>query len=159
VLGILQALAPTNLLDSGSGRGTFLWPLLDAFPELLVTSIDTEDIRVRDINAVRDGGISNLSAEKMDLTELSFDDKTFDVVTVLEVLEHILNPQKALNQAVRVAKQFVVLSVPTKEDDNPEHIHLFNQDIIKNMFLEAGAVNVRFDYVLNHLIAIAKIGN
>ncbi len=40
VLGVLQGLAPINLLDVGSGRGSFLWPLLDAFPKLLVTSID-----------------------------------------------------------------------------------------------------------------------
>src|SRR5262245_40225561 len=32
VLGILQGLAPAGLLDIGSGRGAFLWPLLDSFP-------------------------------------------------------------------------------------------------------------------------------
>lgn len=158
VLGILQGLAPTSLLDVGSGRGTFLWPLLDTFPELLVTSIDKEDIRVRDIKAVNQGGVSNLSAEKMDITELSFEENSFDVITILEVLEHIPKPQEALNEAVRVAKNFVVLSVPTKEDDNPEHIHLFNQNMLKNMFFEAGALSVRFDYVLNHVVVIAKLG-
>src|SRR5947209_2342913 len=34
VLGILRGLAPSSLLDIGSGRGVFLWPLLDTFPEL-----------------------------------------------------------------------------------------------------------------------------
>ena len=33
VIGMLRgALRPTSLLDVGSGRGAFLWPLLDAFP-------------------------------------------------------------------------------------------------------------------------------
>src|SRR5262245_19745942 len=32
VLGVLQGLAPASLLDIGSGRGAFLWPLLDSFP-------------------------------------------------------------------------------------------------------------------------------
>src|SRR5687768_8078680 len=32
VLGLLRGLSPASLLDVGSGRGTFLWPLLDAFP-------------------------------------------------------------------------------------------------------------------------------
>lgn len=40
VLGILRGLAPASLLDVGSGRGTFLWPLLDTFPHIEVTSID-----------------------------------------------------------------------------------------------------------------------
>src|SRR5262245_47233631 len=39
-LGALRSLAPESLLDVGSGRGVFLWPLLDAFPELPVTTID-----------------------------------------------------------------------------------------------------------------------
>ena len=32
VLGILKGLAPSVLLDVSSGRGTFLWPLLDDMP-------------------------------------------------------------------------------------------------------------------------------
>ena len=63
VLGVLQGLAPINLLDVGSGRGSFLWPLLDAFPELLVTSIDKDERRVNDIQAVNKGGITNLEAK------------------------------------------------------------------------------------------------
>src|SRR5262249_61598016 len=31
VLGILRGLATTEVLDLGSGRGVFLWPLLDTF--------------------------------------------------------------------------------------------------------------------------------
>src|SRR3954453_17634663 len=34
VLGILHGLQPETLVDIGSGRGAFLWPLLDAFPHL-----------------------------------------------------------------------------------------------------------------------------
>lgn len=33
-LGVLQGLAPASLLDIGSERGAFLWPLLDSFPRL-----------------------------------------------------------------------------------------------------------------------------
>ena len=45
VLGILQGLRPENLLDVGSGRGAFLWPLLDRFPSLTVTAIDVDPKR------------------------------------------------------------------------------------------------------------------
>src|SRR5262249_29874721 len=38
VLGILRSIQPANLLDIGSGRGTFLWPLLDTFSYLTVTA-------------------------------------------------------------------------------------------------------------------------
>src|SRR4051812_36148428 len=43
ILGILQGLQPTSLLDIGTGRGAFLWPLLDAWPTLPVTCIDRLD--------------------------------------------------------------------------------------------------------------------
>ncbi|MBI4854085.1 MAG: class I SAM-dependent methyltransferase [Acidobacteria bacterium] len=159
VLGILQGLSPINLLDIGSGRGTFLWPMLDTFPDLLVTSIDQDPIRVNDIQAVNKGGVTNLEAKNLDVTELDFKNKSFDVITMLEVLEHIPRAQEALTQIVRVAKRFVIISVPSKEDNNPEHLHLFNQERLKSMFEIAGTTQVRFEYVLNHIIAVAKVVN
>src|SRR3989442_1325138 len=67
VLGILRGLAPASLLDIGSGRGTFLWPLLlAAFPELPVTSVDWSDSRTSDLAAVRRGGIDRLTVVRMD---------------------------------------------------------------------------------------------
>ncbi len=73
VLGILKGLAPVDLLDVGSGRGTFLWPLLHHFPDLPVHAIDRDARRVADIMAVREGGIGNLSADMMDVTLLPLD--------------------------------------------------------------------------------------
>ena len=48
VLGLLRALAPKSLLDVGSGRGTFRWPLVAAFPEVQVTAIDVSEQRASD---------------------------------------------------------------------------------------------------------------
>ena len=45
VLGTLRGIAPTHLLDIGTGRGVFLWPLLDAFPSLMVTAVERDDVR------------------------------------------------------------------------------------------------------------------
>ena len=157
VLGILRSLAPTSLLDIGSGRGTFLWPLLDAFPYLEVTAIDTNPVRVADINAVQQGGFANLQALEMDATAIELEDKCVDVVTALEVLEHLETPALAAAEVVRLARSFVVASVPSKEDDNPEHIQLFDPSSFENLWLEAGATSVKMDYVLNHMIAVVKV--
>jgi ubiquinone/menaquinone biosynthesis C-methylase UbiE len=157
VLGILKGLQPRHLLDIGSGRGAFLWPLLDAFPDLPVTALDVLDYRVADIQAVHDGGIAQLAALKMDVTALAFADRSFDVVTMLEVLEHIPDTRRALAELCRVAERAVICSVPSKEDDNPEHIHLFDQHALRDLLTEQGALHINVSYVLNHCIVVAKI--
>ena len=47
-------------------------------------------------------------------------------ITLLEVLEHIPNVGQAIKNACRIASKYIILTVPSKEDDNPEHIHLLN---------------------------------
>lgn len=157
VLGALKGIGPSELLDIGSGRGAFLWPLLDNFPHQPVTAIDTLDYRVAGLLAVRNGGVTTLTAQLADATALPFAERSYDVVTMLEVLEHIPDTQRALAEVVRVAQRFVLLSVPSKPDTNPEHIHLFDANTLERLLLAAGAQRVRFDHVPGHLLAIASI--
>ncbi len=155
VLGILKGLNPESLLDIGSGRGAFLWPLLDGFPHLAVTAIDIDGRKVERLEAVRKGGVENLSAHQMSAAALQFDDQSFDVATLLETLEHIPDYEDAVKESIRVARQFVVLTVPSKKDDNPDHIHLFTGKRLRELFLDSGARRVQVDYVLNHIIVVA----
>jgi hypothetical protein len=64
-------------------------------------------------------------------------------------------PARAVAEAVRVARRFVVVTVPSKEDDNPEHIHLFDDASLRALFAAAGVTAVRVDYVRGHILAIA----
>lgn len=43
---------------------------------------------------------------------LPFDDNQFDIVTALDVLEHLNNPHGALHELVRIAKKSVYVSLP-----------------------------------------------
>jgi hypothetical protein len=158
VLGILRGMQPENLLDIGSGRGVFLWPLLDAFPALPVTTVDVLGYRVSDMRAVREGGIARLTPFHADATALPFEDGAFDGVTLLEVLEHIADTERVLAEVCRVARRFVLLSVPSKADDNPEHLHLFDAAGLTALLGRAGAGKVGVEYVLNHMIVVARIG-
>ena len=56
-----------------------------------------------------------------------------------------------------LASRFVIASVPSKPDDNPEHVQLFTGDSLDALLLTAGAARVQITYVLNHIIAVASI--
>jgi ubiquinone/menaquinone biosynthesis C-methylase UbiE len=157
VLGVLRGLTPTNLLDVGSGRGTFLWPLLAAFPDLPVTAIELSPQRAFDLQAVRRGGVARLRVVRMDAQQMAFRPRSFDVVSMLEVLEHMHDPAAALRNAIDTAHRFVVLSVPSKPDDNPQHLHLFTPTQIEQMATAAGAARITVEHVLNHRIAVIRV--
>lgn len=156
-IGILRSFAPASLLDIGSGRGSFLWPLLDSFPGLPVTAADIDERRCRDLAAVRRGGVDNLSVIRMDAQRMAAASGSVDVVTMLETMEHMPSPEQAAAEAVRVARRAVIFSVPSHEDDNPEHIHLFTRPALEAMFRKCGARQIRFTPVLNHFLGVAMV--
>lgn len=155
--GIICAGQCCSLLDVGSGRGVFLFPLLREFPELDVTSVDILPHRIELLDCIRMGGVKNLKPMLANICDCRLPDKYFDVVTMLEVLEHIPDTRKAVGNAVRLARKYIIVSVPSKPDDNPEHIHLFTNDDLKNLFIEAGCVKVKFMSVTNHRVMAAYI--
>ena len=155
VLGFLRGVAPSTLIDLGPGRGAFLWPLLDAFPALTVHGIDALAHRVAMIEAVARGGVPRLSAEEGDICRVWGEEKSVEVVTALEVIEHLTAPERAIERALKVATRFVVASVPSKPDENPEHVNYFAPGELEEKFLSAGASRVATDHVHNHRIVWA----
>lgn len=158
VFGALRQFAPASLLDVGSGRGVFLWPLLTEFPDLRVHALDVREDRVGELRAVARGGIDRLSAEVMDMTRATLPERSVDGVTLLEVLEHMPTPAEAVRHAGRIARRFVIVTVPSKPDDNPEHIHLFDRASLTGLFAQAGLPRVSIDYLHNHILAVATVG-
>ncbi len=157
VLGMLRGFAPENLLDVGTGRGVFLWPLLDAFPALCVTAVEPDPKRRVYLDAVRRGGVDRLTVIDADASKLDLADRSFDIVTALEVIEHQADPLPIAREAVELARRAVIVSVPSKPDDIPEHVRLFDRASLETLLREAGAKSIRTDYVLNHIVAVAMV--
>ena len=145
------------MLDVGSGRGAFLIPFLNDFPFIKTTSIDVLEHRVDMLSCIIGGGLENLSVLKSDIVNDFIPPKSVDVVTLLEVLEHIPNVKKAIENAVKIAKKYIIVTVPSKEDDNPEHIHLLDKQTLTNYFNECGVTNLSFDGVNGHLFMVGKL--
>ena len=156
-LGYLRAVWPQSVLDVGSGRGAFLFPLLCALPDIRVMSADILAHRVEFLGDIARGGVTNLTAMKADICRSGLPDRAFDAVTLLEVLEHIPDVETAVREAVRLARRCVVVTVPSKPDDNPEHIHLLTRERLTALFESAGCTRLQFDGVPGHLFMAATI--
>lgn len=91
---------------------------------------------------------------------LPFEDETFDVVVVAEVLEHLADPAGALENVRRVLKQGgrLVGSVPNAyrlknrliflaggpPDNDPMHLQLFSTDALRSLLHEFEDVRIEF---------------
>lgn len=158
VLGFLKSISFDSLLDVGSGRGAFLFPFLDLFPWVEVCSLDLLERRVKMLSDVSRGGVDRLRVMQADICLQPLPEGSVDVVTMLEVLEHIPNVDAAVRAAVRMARKFVVVTVPSKADDNPEHIHLLTRERLTQLFGACGVERLSFDAVPGHLLLIANLG-
>jgi glycosyltransferase involved in cell wall biosynthesis len=77
-------------------------------------------------------------------TELPFADKSCDCVVLAELLEHLENPFPVLQEARRVARKKIVVTVPYKlERDTGEHLWSFNEQGLTNVLSVVGAAQVQ----------------
>ena len=107
------ALEGERLLDIGCGNGAYTIALAEGFQE--AHGIDIESGR---LEIFRDGmgNAANLFAHEMAAEELSFPAGHFDVVTAIEVLEHIVDLDKALGEVWRVLRPggAFLISIPNR---------------------------------------------
>ncbi len=157
-VGILLGLSPSELLDIGTGRGTFLWPLRDRMPWLPVTSLEASPERFRQLADVQAGGYPSFTAVHGTACRMPFEDGEFDAVTALEVLEHIEDHRSAAREIMRVARRAVVVSVPSVADDNPEHLRVYSRQDLGALLEASGAARVAVTQVHGHLFAFARKG-
>lgn len=89
-----------TLLDIGCADGTTTYQIKKKFPKLKITGLDyykgTIDFAKRTRPQVR--------FVHGDAHELPFGNETFDIVTAIEVLEHLEKPKRVLSEIKRVLK-------------------------------------------------------
>lgn len=133
-----------SLCDIGAGNGAFL----------SVLEKRREEIATRGVERSRAAICSKLCTSQIveaDIKNIPFDDQKFDLVTCMEVIEHlpIDTYEKGLRELERIAKQYILLSVPYNESralvscpycgagfNACYHVRSFNEESMKSLFAE-----------------------
>lgn len=97
--------ASTTVLDFGSGRGEFLQLLKDNGYPCQGVDFDSECIRLCSQIA------PSRLADEASLPTM-FEDKAFDVVSCIHVLEHLRNPSELVGTLAKISRQYLLLAVP-----------------------------------------------
>jgi ubiquinone/menaquinone biosynthesis C-methylase UbiE len=101
--------SPDSILDVGCGEGV----LTSEWAERLegrIVGIDLPDPKLEAEWEKRQR--PNLEYRAEEATSLSFADDEFDMATAIEVLEHVPDPEATVAEMARVAKRWLLVSVP-----------------------------------------------
>lgn len=113
ILSLIDLEKARTVLDVGCGVG---W-LTRQYAKLTQGQVIGINFSKESISEARDKaakeGLSNLKFKKMDAEDLQFENDTFDCIICSEVLEHLLDPQKALNEMRRVVKPSGRIAITT----------------------------------------------
>jgi len=60
-------------------------------------------------------------------------DNSFDTVLLSEMIEHVQDPEPALNEAFRIAKKRVVITTPAKPHPDPDHKRVITPDKMREL--------------------------
>jgi SAM-dependent methyltransferase len=107
------ALRPAAILDAGTEEATFVYWLADRYPDATVTAVDIDRDAISACVAARpDSYRSRVEFRLSTFAEL--EDESFDLITVLDVLEHIHDDAAAVAELARALKAggTIVVHVP-----------------------------------------------
>jgi ubiquinone/menaquinone biosynthesis C-methylase UbiE len=138
-----------RVLDLGSGNG---WLIERQNPEQRAVTVCV-DLGITNLKKIRSRLGTHVLAVVADAQHLPFGDGVFSCVIASEVLEHLNEPEEALQETARVLRSGgrCVITTPYREVlrhylcvhcNRPTpanaHLHSFNEDVLENMFSDAG---------------------
>ena len=105
-----QRAAPESALDVGCGEGILTQRFAERLGSGQVVGVDLDDPKLR---AEWDKRVRpNLEFRVLSGPDLPFADDEFDIACALEVLEHVPDPARTLAEMARVARRWLLVSVP-----------------------------------------------
>jgi 2-polyprenyl-3-methyl-5-hydroxy-6-metoxy-1,4-benzoquinol methylase len=148
VLNLVQRLplpSKARVLDIGSGRGVALFWLARHHPDWTLIGIELDPVMAGSSRmAAKRGGWANLTFVQDSATNL-FEEKWYDLVLCVDVLEHITDDVGLLRQIARALKPggYLVLHVPKRRQEQWRLLNVFNEHRVSD--------HVRDEYIKEEL--------
>lgn len=154
---ILKIIEGGSILDIGCGDGLLLEELLKVDKARNVIGLDISDKAIERARTQR-----GLDCRLFDITQkLPFENDQFDAVLLMDVLEHVFMPEAVLNEAVRVSRKNIYISVPNfvslparlqvlfgkVPENNTQrkgHTFWFTRKVLRNL-IKKGGLNIELE--------------
>ncbi len=107
-LDVFDSISPTDCLEVGAGEGYLLSAMKKRQPQARFVGLDVDQGIINEGKRV----FPDLDLRVGDAYRLAEPDHSWDVVVASEVLEHLDRPNEGLAEIARVAKRYVLVSVP-----------------------------------------------
>lgn len=136
-----EALRPRRVLDLGCGSGEFLRVLHQRLELEVVVGVDHSASAIRRARETVPGG--RFFARRISRLQPRAE---YDLVVLMEVLEHLRRPQDALRVALNFCSDdgHVLVTVPDGDQDAWEgHVHFWNEPELQALLGEYGDASVR----------------
>jgi 2-polyprenyl-3-methyl-5-hydroxy-6-metoxy-1,4-benzoquinol methylase len=107
---LFERAAPQSVLDVGCGEGVLTYRWAQRLGDAPVVGLDLDDPKLRAAWETRRR--DNLRFQTMPPDRLPCGDDEFDLVTAIEVLEHVPDPRQTVAEMARVSRRHLLVSVP-----------------------------------------------
>ena len=156
IMEALSHLEFDTLLDIGGAEGYKAAMVREIFCASTISGDISEEA------CHRAKGIFDIEGMSIDIRQLPFKDKAFDVVLCSETLEHVPDLEAATRELVRVCRKAVVITIPHEpeavieryKNENIVHAHLHHLDLKSFDFILSDVSRIIAKKMLNPLLDI-----
>jgi ubiquinone/menaquinone biosynthesis C-methylase UbiE len=165
---MVKPLRANSILDVGCGEGFTLKKLEEKKIGKMNEGIDYSSDAIKIGKKI----YPELNLKKGDVYKLDYKDNSFDLSICTEVLEHLENPTKAVEEIRRVTSKYIVFSVPNEPffilanllrgkyiksfGNHPEHINHWTTKGFESFLKKQGLVVVKSRHPFAWSLVLAK---
>jgi len=107
---LLKSIEFESVYDVGCGAGHITEFVHLQYPEVDIQATDIDEDKL----SIARERVKDVDFKSGDIYNIDRLDDSFDLVISTEVLEHLENPLRALNELLRISKRYLIISVPNE---------------------------------------------